>query len=129
MYLSDRHILLFYNKLGKSIGNRSQTRSFCYVNDLIEGILRLLNSDEHLPVNIGNPHEMTILQFAETINELTGNKAGVTYLPDDRSARDPQRRQPDITRAREILGWEPKYSLEEGIKNTISYFKGKLGLA
>ena len=110
-------------------GDGSQTRSFCYVNDLIEGILRLLNSDEHLPVNIGNPHEMTILQFAETINELTGNKAGVTYLPDDRSARDPQRRQPDITRAREILGWEPKFSLEEGIEHTIPYFRGKLGLA
>jgi len=109
-------------------GDGSQTRSFCYVDDLIEGILRLLNSDEHLPVNIGNPHEMSILQFAEIINELTGNKAGVTYLPDDRSTRDPQRRQPDITRARAILGWEPKYSLEDGIKNTIPYFKGKLGL-
>ena len=110
-------------------GDGSQTRSFCYVDDLIEGILRLLDSDEHLPVNIGNPHEMTILQFAETINELAGNKAGVTYLPDDRSARDPQRRQPDITRAREILGWEPKFSLEEGIEHTIPYFRGKLGLA
>jgi dTDP-glucose 4,6-dehydratase len=109
-------------------GDGSQTRSFCYVDDLIEGILRLLDSDEHLPVNIGNPHEMSILQFAEIINELTGNKAGVTYLPDDRSTRDPQRRQPDITRARAILGWEPKYSLEDGIKNTIPYFKGKLGL-
>ena len=110
-------------------GDGSQTRSFCYVEDLIEGITRLLNSDEHFPVNIGNPHEMTILQFAQIINELTDNKAGVTYLPDDRSARDPQRRQPDITRAQKILGWEPKYSLEEGIKNTIPYFKGKLGLA
>jgi dTDP-glucose 4,6-dehydratase len=110
-------------------GDGSQTRSFCYVDDLIEGILRLLDSDEHLPVNIGNPHEMTILQFAETINELAGNKASVTYLPDDRSARDPQRRQPDITRAREILGWEPKFSLEEGIEHTIPYFRGKLGLA
>ena len=110
-------------------GDGSQTRSFCYVDDLIDGILLLLNSDEHLPVNIGNPYEMSILQFAEAINELTGNKAGVTYLPDDRSARDPQRRQPDITRAREILGWEPKISLEEGIKKTIPYFKGKLGLA
>jgi len=110
-------------------GDGSQTRSFCYVDDLIDGILLLLNSDEHLPVNIGNPYEMSILQFAEAINELTGNKAGVTYLPDDRSARDPQRRQPDITRARAILGWEPKISLEEGIKKTIPYFKGKLGLA
>jgi dTDP-glucose 4,6-dehydratase len=110
-------------------GDGGQTRSFCYVDDLIEGILRLLNSDEHLPVNIGNPHEMSILQFAEIINELTGNNAGVTYLPDDRSTRDPQRRQPDITRARAILGWEPKHSLEDGIKKTIPYFKGKLGLA
>ncbi|MBN1452014.1 MAG: SDR family oxidoreductase [Anaerolineales bacterium] len=109
-------------------GDGNQTRSFCYVDDLIEGILRLLNSDEHLPVNIGNPHEMSVLQFAKIINDLTGNKAGVSYLPDDRSARDPQRRQPDITRAREILGWEPKYSLEEGIRQTIPYFKGKLGL-
>jgi dTDP-glucose 4,6-dehydratase len=110
-------------------GDGSQTRSFCYVDDLIEGILRLLNSDEHLPVNIGNPHEMTILQFAEAINKITGNTAGVTYLPDDRSARDPQRRQPDITRARTILGWEPRYSLEEGIQQTVNYFKQKLGLA
>jgi dTDP-glucose 4,6-dehydratase len=110
-------------------GDGSQTRSFCYVDDLIAGIIRLLNSDEHQPVNIGNPHEMSILQFAEAINEITGNKAGVTYLPDDRSTRDPQRRQPDITRARDILGWEPKYSLEDGIKNTIPYFKQKLELA
>jgi dTDP-glucose 4,6-dehydratase len=110
-------------------GDGSQTRSFCYVDDLIDGIIRLLNSDEHLPVNIGNPEEISILQFAEAINEITGNKAGVTYLPDDRSTRDPQRRQPDITRAREILDWEPKYSLEDGIKNTIPYFKQKLNLS
>ena len=110
-------------------GDGGQTRSFCYVDDLIDGIIRLLKSDEHLPVNIGNPHEMSILQFAEAINAITDNKAGVTYLPDDRSTRDPQRRQPDITRARTILGWEPKYSLEDGINKTIPYFKGKLGLA
>ena len=110
-------------------GDGSQTRSFCYVDDLIDGIILLLKSDEHLPVNIGNPHEMSILQFAEAINEITGNKAGVTYMPDDRSARDPQRRQPDITRARTILGWEPRYSLEEGIKQTVRYFKQKMGLA
>ncbi len=109
-------------------GDGGQTRSFCYVDDLVEGIVRLLVSNEHEPVNIGNPHEMSILQFAEAINEITDNKAGITYLPDDRSTRDPQRRQPDITRAREILGWEPKYSLEEGIKKTIPYFKDKLGL-
>ena len=110
-------------------GDGGQTRSFCYVDDLVDGILRLLNSDEHLPVNIGNPHEMSILQFAESINEITANQAGVTYLPDDRSTRDPQRRQPDITRARTILGWEPRHSLEDGIMNTIPYFKDKLGLA
>ena len=110
-------------------GDGSQTRSFCYVDDLIDGIILLLKSDEHLPVNIGNPHEMSILQFAEAINKITGNTAGVTYLPDDRSTRDPQRRQPDITRARTILGWEPKHSLEDGIKSTIPYFKQKLGIA
>jgi dTDP-glucose 4,6-dehydratase len=110
-------------------GDGKQTRSFCFVDDLISGIILLLNSDEHLPVNIVNPNEMTILQFAEAINEITGNKAGVTYLPDDRSTRDPQRRQPDITRARTILGWEPQYSLEDGILKTIPYFKQKLGIA
>lgn len=110
-------------------GDGSQTRSFCYVDDLIEGIVRLLNSDEHLPVNIGNPIEMSVLQFAETINHITGNQAGVVFLPDERSARDPQRRQPDITRARTILGWEPKVSLEEGLRKTIPYFKQQLGLA
>jgi dTDP-glucose 4,6-dehydratase len=109
-------------------GDGGQTRSFCYVDDLIEGIVRLLMSDEHAPVNIGNPHEMSILQFAEAINKITGNKAGITYMPDDRSTRDPQRRQPDISRARKILGWEPKYSLEKGIEKTIPYFKDKLGL-
>ena len=72
---------------------------------------------------------MSILQFAEAINEITGNLAGVTYLPDDRSTRDPQRRQPDITRARKILGWNPNHSLEDGILKTVPYFKQKLGLA
>lgn len=110
-------------------GDGSQTRSFCYVDDLIEGIVRLLNSDEHLPVNIGNPIEMSVSQFAETINHITGNQAGVVFLPDERSARDPQRRQPDITRARTILGWEPKVALEEGLRKTIPYFKQQLGLA
>jgi len=110
-------------------GDGSQTRSFCYVDDLIEGIVRLLHSDEHLPVNIGNPDEMTILQFAETINQITSNKAGVVFLPDERSERDPQRRQPDIARARTILGWEPKTSLTEGILKTIPYFRKKMGLA
>ncbi len=110
-------------------GDGSQTRSFCYVDDLIEGIVRLLHSDEHLPVNIGNPIEMSVLEFAETINRVTGNQAGVTFLPDKRSARDPQRRQPDISRARSILNWEPRISLEEGLYKTIPYFKQQLGLA
>ena len=110
-------------------GDGSQTRSFCYVDDLIDGIIKLLHSDEHLPVNIGNQDEMTILQFAETINKIVGNKAGIVFVRDARSVRDPQQRQPDITRAREILKWEPKASLEEGIHKTIPYFKKKLGVA
>ena len=109
-------------------GDGGQTRSFCYVDDLVDGIVKLLYSEEHMPVNIGNPVEMTILQFAEIINQLTGNKAGLTYV-DARSSRDPQRRRPDITRANEILGWEPKVDLEEGLERTIPYFKQKLGLA
>lgn len=109
-------------------GDGSQTRSFCYVDDLVDGIVKLLYSDEHLPVNIGNQHEMSLLQFAEAINRITGNKAGITYV-DARSVRDPQQRRPDITRARTILKWEPRVSLDEGIEKTIPYFKQKLGLA
>src|SRR5690606_25110803 len=97
-------------------GDGSQTRSFCFVDDLIDGIVKLLYSDEHMPINIGNPVEMTILQFAEAINRITGNKAGIVYKEDARSARDPQRRQPDISRAKQILNWEPKVDLEEGIR-------------
>ncbi len=110
-------------------GNGQQTRSFCYVSDLIDGIVRLLMSDEHLPVNIGNPDEMSLLEFAERINAVTGNQAGVTFVPDARSARDPQRRQPDITRARELLGWDPQIGLEEGLAETIPYFKQKIAVA
>ena len=110
-------------------GDGIQTRSFCYVDDLIDGIIKLLLSEEHLPVNIGNQHEMTILQFAETINEIVGNQAGIIFVKDARSVRDPQQRQPDITRARQILSWEPKVSLAEGIEKTTPYFKQKLGLA
>ena len=109
-------------------GEGDQTRSFCYVDDLVEGIVTLLYSDEHMPVNIGNPQEMTILEFAETINRITGNPAGLTFVKNARSVRDPQQRQPDITRAREILQWEPKISLDEGIHKTIPYFKKKLGM-
>jgi dTDP-glucose 4,6-dehydratase len=109
-------------------GEGDQTRSFCYVDDLVEGIVTLLYSDEHMPVNIGNPVEMTVLDFAETINRITGNPAGITFVKNARSVRDPQQRQPDITRARQILRWEPKVSLEEGIHKTIPYFKKKLGM-
>lgn len=109
-------------------GDGSQTRSFCYVDDLVEGIYRLLMSEEHYPVNLGNPHEMTMLQFAEAVNTIVGNPAGIVYKPALRVGDDPQRRQPDITRAKEILGWEPKVSLQEGICKTVPYFKQKLGL-
>ncbi len=102
-------------------GDGSQTRSFCYVDDLVEGIYRLLMSDYHLPVNIGNPVEITIKQFAEEIISLTGTQQKIIYkpLPQD----DPKQRQPDITRAKEILNWEPKISRQEGLKRTYEYFK------
>ena len=103
-------------------GDGSQTRSFCYVDDLVEGIYRLLMSDYALPVNIGNPAEITIREFAEEILKLTGSNVPVAYkdLPVD----DPKQRQPDITKAREILGWEPKVGRAEGLKITYEYFKG-----
>lgn len=110
-------------------GDGSQTRSFSYVDDLVEGIYRLLLSDVHQPVNIGNPVETSILEFAETINRMTGNPAGIIFKEGQRGESDPQRRQPDITRARQDLGWEPKVSLEEGLARTIPYFKEKLGIA
>lgn len=102
-------------------GDGSHTRSFCYVDDLIEGIFRLLMSDCHDPVNIGNPNEMTIKGLAEEIIQVTGSVSQIIYkpLPQD----DPKIRQPDISRAREILGWEPKYSLHEGLQKTIAWFK------
>lgn len=103
-------------------GDGSQTRSFQYVSDLIEGIYRLLMSDYTNPVNIGNPHEMTILQFAQMVNEITENPGGIVYR-DERIKGDPQTRQPDITRARTILGWEPKVDLREGLLTTIEYFR------
>lgn len=105
-------------------GDGSQTRSFCYVADLVEGMVRLLLSDETMPVNVGNPLEMPIRAFAETINRLTGNPAGIIYQP--LPADDPKQRRPDITRARAILGWEPRVGLEEGLAETIAYFRGKM---
>ncbi|MCD4673182.1 MAG: SDR family oxidoreductase [Anaerolineaceae bacterium] len=109
-------------------GDGSQTRSFCYVSDLIEGIYRLLLSEEHSPVNIGNPQETSILEFARMINRIIQNPADVVFRPAKRLGDDPQRRQPDITRAKTILKWEPKFSLEEGIRATIPYFRQKLEL-
>jgi dTDP-glucose 4,6-dehydratase len=106
-------------------GDGSQTRSFCYVSDLIEGIFRLAMSENSGPINIGNPEEMTIKQFAEKILEITGATGGITYreLPID----DPKVRQPDITRARTLLGWGPAVDFDEGIRVTIDYFRTKLG--
>jgi len=109
-------------------GDGSQTRSFCYVDDLIDGIVRLLYSNEHLPVNLGNPEETSILEFAEVINRIVGNKAGIVFRPQARLEGDPQRRQPDIQRAKEILGWQPRVSLEDGLRETIAYFRYKMGL-
>ncbi|NPV57033.1 MAG: SDR family oxidoreductase [Anaerolineae bacterium] len=109
-------------------GDGQQTRSFCFVEDLIDGIYRLLMSDESDPVNIGNPDEITILDFAKIINQIIGNPTEMEYLPDLRLGDDPQRRQPDITRAKSILSWEPHTSLEAGIRATVPYFKEKMGL-
>jgi dTDP-glucose 4,6-dehydratase len=102
-------------------GDGSQTRSFCYVDDMIEGIYRLLNCDYHLPVNIGNPNEISLKDFAEEILRMTGNKVKIVYrsLPED----DPRQRQPDITKAKKLLGWEPKVSRADGLKKTYDYFR------
>ena len=107
-------------------GDGSQTRSFCYVSDLVEGIYRLLLSDEHEPVNIGNPHEMTIMEFAKKIQKFTKINLDIITkpLPQD----DPKVRQPDITKARKILGWSPQVDFEEGMLETMNYFKNELKL-
>ncbi len=108
-------------------GDGTQTRSFCYVSDLIDGIYRLSQSDFHDPVNIGNPREMTIQQFAENIIRITGTTSGIEYKP--LPVDDPKVRQPDIARAKSILGWEPKVEFEEGITRTIEYFRRWLARA
>jgi len=102
-------------------GDGSQTRSFCYVDDLVEGIYRLLLSDYHLPVNIGNPNEISLKEFAEEVLALTGNATSIVYKP--LPLDDPKQRQPDITKAKQILGWEPKVNRTEGLKITYDYFK------
>jgi dTDP-glucose 4,6-dehydratase len=103
-------------------GDGSQTRSFCYVSDLIDGIMRLAGSSEHLPVNIGNPTEFTMLECAREVLAVTGSKSEITFepLPQD----DPARRRPDITKARTLLGWEPKIGLREGLEQSLKYFRG-----
>ncbi|MBB4091157.1 UDP-glucuronic acid decarboxylase family protein [Salinibacter ruber] len=106
-------------------GDGSQTRAFCYVHDLVEGLYRLLMSDWAEPVNLGNPDEITIKEFAEEIIEVTGSDSDITYepLPED----DPQVRQPDITRAKEVLGWEPTVDRREGLERTLTYFRKRVG--
>jgi dTDP-glucose 4,6-dehydratase len=103
-------------------GDGKQTRSFQYVSDLVEGVYRLLHSEFNDPVNIGNPDEMTILEFAQVVNEVTGNPAGIVYK-DERIKGDPQTRQPDITRAKTILNWEPRIKLRQGLESTIQHFR------
>ena len=105
-------------------GDGSQTRSFCFVSDLVDGMVRLLLSSETDPVNVGNPAELTILAFAQVINRLTGNQTGIAFKP--LPVDDPRVRRPDITRARTILGWEPRVAVEDGLKQTIEYFRSKL---
>jgi nucleoside-diphosphate-sugar epimerase len=109
--LADKPVTVF--------GDGSQTRSFCYVSDLIEGLVRLAESGVHDPVNLGNPTEMTLLEMAQTVVEMTESRSEIVFeaLPVD----DPKVRQPDITRAREVLGWEPKVELREGLRNTIDH--------
>ena len=117
--LSDEDVTVF--------GDGMQTRSFCYIEDMVEGIYRLLKSDYNMPVNIGNPHEMTVIGLAREIISLTGSRSKIVNnpLPED----DPKVRQPDITRANNILRWKPQVSLTDGLKRTIEYFKSKIGAA
>jgi len=102
-------------------GSGSQTRSFCYVSDLVDGLYRLMVSDERYPVNLGNPQEITIREFAEQIRKLTGTESQVVFepLPED----DPKQRKPDIAKARRLLGWEPRVPLGEGLEHTVEYFR------
>jgi dTDP-glucose 4,6-dehydratase len=109
-------------------GKGAQTRSFCYVDDLIDGIYLLLMSNVHEPVNIGNPVEMSVLELALKVNEIINNPAGIVVKEDMRLGDDPERRRPDISKAKDLLNWEPIYSLSEGLSKTIPYFQTKLGI-
>ena len=133
MRLNDGRALpnfLYQALMGQPItvfGDGSQTRSFCYVSDLLEGIYRLLESDEHEPTNIGNPQEITILEFAERVRKLVGATTPIVFqaLPQD----DPKQRCPDISKAKRLLGWEPKITLEDGLQRTLEYFRAQLAQA
>jgi dTDP-glucose 4,6-dehydratase len=105
----------------------SRTRSFCYVSDLVEGIVRLWHARHSDPINLGNPREMTILEFARVIKELSGTPAPIEFVvpTDERTKDDPNTRRPDITKARTILGWEPEVALEDGLRSTIEYFRDR----
>jgi dTDP-glucose 4,6-dehydratase len=107
-------------------GDGSQTRSFCYVRDMVDGLTRLMSSDERYPVNLGNPQELTILEFAHKIRDLTGARVPLKFepLPED----DPKRRQPDITKAQSVLGWSPEIDLEEGLRETVTWFQQRIGV-
>lgn len=109
-------------------GDGSQTRSFQYYTDLVEGVYRLLLSAENMPVNIGNPHEMSILEFAQAVVEISGSKSDIVFVKpqDERIADDPKVRRPDITKAKELLGWEPRVGLADGLAETIEYFRGRI---
>jgi dTDP-glucose 4,6-dehydratase len=111
-------------------GDGSQTRAFCYVSDLVEGIYRLLvlppSENASNPVNIGNPNELSILEFAHFVNELTDNPAGIVFKEQERMSGDPQTRRPDITRARKLLNWEPQVQLHDGLERTIRYFASRV---
>ena len=108
-------------------GNGSQTRSFCYVSDLIDGILRLAKSTESLPINLGNPEELSVFTLAQRVNEVLGTSSMIVFrdLPED----DPNRRQPDITRAKDLLGWSPRVALNEGLAETAKYFHEELAIS
>jgi dTDP-glucose 4,6-dehydratase len=105
-------------------GDGKQTRSFCYVSDLVDGLVRLFQSSDHEPVNLGNPAEITVLEFAERIRTLTGTSAPIQFFPLPQD--DPKRRQPDIAKAKRLLGWEPRVALEDGLRETIDYFRSQV---
>ncbi|HEX9674601.1 MAG TPA: UDP-glucuronic acid decarboxylase family protein [Anaerolineales bacterium] len=107
-------------------GDGAQTRSFCYVDDLVDGLYRLVQADFHEPVNLGNPAEMTIAELGEVVNRLTGNSAALQLIPDARAPADPQQRKPDIRRAKEVLDWEPVTPLEGGLQSTLADFRKRL---